>query len=262
MEEEKKEIEENEVVKTPDEEYAKLIRSNAKKSVIIVVLVFSMILMLALVLLYYFNNKDNGSGEGEGNNGTPVVTPEPVANTLSNDEAIKIAKDKIEMANEFNYDDECRERYDETDWCYYASIDEFKNKFYGIYSSQLVYKDVMNEYKSLTSNVWSTNVEIVMDLLSSIPNYVISNNKVYRNSCAIGSGSYSSVAKFTVDSITSDRIKLNYVVMEKEPDIENAKETEREKATIILVKEDNDWKILKATIADMCNGVYTVGIES
>lgn len=35
-----------------------------------------------------------------------------------------------------------------------------------------------------------------------------------------------------------------------------------EKATIILVKEDNDWKILKATITDMCNGVYTVGKES
>ena len=271
MEEEKKEITEeqnqvNEEIKQTqegkDEDYFKLKRSNSKKNAVIIVLVFVIILMLTLVLLYYFNNKGDKPKENSGNP-TNTSTPESLVNPLSSDEAIKIAKEKIELANEFNYEDECRERYDETDWCYYASLDEFKNKFYSIYSTKLVYNDVMADYKSLTSySDWSTNVKLEGGQLTTIPHYVISSNKVYRDSCNVGSGTYSSVAKFTVDSITNDRIKINYVVMEKEPDIENAKETEREKATIILVKEDNDWKILKATIVDMCNGVYTVGKES
>lgn len=266
-------VQEPSLVKTEqNDELKNLERSNNKKNAIIIVLVFVILLMLALVLLYYFNNKDKNQG-GSGSSSTSTSKPAPTntANpsdvVLSSDEAIKIAKEKIEMANNFSNDDKCfkenREREDGTNWCYYGTIEDFKNKFYAIYSSKLVYKDVMNEYKSLTSTTdWSTNVKIEGGMLSSIPNYVIDGNKIYRDSCTIGSGTYSSVAKFTVVSITNDTLKIDYVIMEKEPDIENAKEQEREKATIILVKEDNDWKILKATIVDMCNGVYTVGKES
>ena len=57
-------------------------------------------------------------------------------------------------------------------------------------------------------------------------------------------------------------IKISYVVIGKDPDDPNAKEYERDNANMILVKEDGAWKILNATIVDMCNGVYNVGKES
>ena len=260
--------ENNKSQETINENDLNLKRSNSKKDAIIVVLIFIIVLLLAVVLLYYFNHKDDKQGGSDTpvSTSTPIPsTPEPTASTLSNDEAIKIAKEKIEMANEFSNNDKCfgKEPEEGSIMCYYGSVDELKNDFYKIYSSKLSYKDVMIEYKTLTTSTdWSTNIKLEGDMLDGVPSYVISNNKAYRNSCTIGSGTYSSVAKFTVNSITADRIMLDYVVMEQEPDVDYAKETEREDATIILVKENNDWKILKATIADMCNGVYTVGKES
>lgn len=287
MEEERNEIneDEKEIVKALDEEYLNLKRSNNKKNAIIIVLVFVLIILLALVLLYYFNNKDEKQGEGTNpiSTSTPIPstpdptekeqtsTPEPVASTLSNDEAIKIAKEKLKkteiLTNEF--DNTCfngKDAYGNTEgtmedmFCFFDTLDNFKKTFYNIYSSKLEYKDVLFEFK-FPGETHSTNLKYEGDF-GNIPGYAIKDKKVYTRGCTIGSGVYSRMDKFSVASNSSNTIKLNYVVMAKDPDIEDAKEYEYEKTTMTLVKEDGDWKILNATIVDMCNGVYKVGKES
>ena len=94
-----------------------------------------------------------------------------------------------------------------------------------------------------------------------IQGYTINGDKVYTDSCTIGTGGYNRMDKFTVESITANTIKLNYVVIgnsiQEIP--EESEEYEYSKATMTLVKENGEWKLLKATIVNMCNGVYEVG---
>ena len=225
--------------------------SNKNKNGIIAVLVVVIIALIGAVVYFVFIKKDDKSVE----NNDKII---------SNAEAIKIAKEKLELANTNNLiGDTCfdgKEQYGEEGiesmFCYYGSLDNFKNKFYGVYSTQLEYKDVFEEHQ-LPSEKAETNVPNA-DLIQG---YAINGDKVYTNSCTIGTGGYNRMDNFTVDSISADTIKLNYAVIGNSiPEIpEESEEYEYSKATMTLVKENEDWKILKATIVDMCNGVYEVG---
>ena len=234
------------------------------------IIAFLAILVLVLVgVIVYFLFAKPTSDSKQGSN-TPDPTPKDVA--LTEDEAIKIAKEKLKESETIAYEikDTCfdgKEVYGETEgseeslFCFYDTVENFKNKFYNVYSKKLVYKDVMYEYTFPGDN-HSTNLNYDgQGDFGNIPGYAVKNNKVYTRGCNIGGGTYDSMDKFTVVSITNDTIKINYVVMESDIIDEN-KVTERENATIILVKEDGNWKILKATIVDICNGVYTIGKES
>ncbi len=76
-----------------------------------------------------------------------------------------------------------------------------------------------------------------------------------------GSGAFKRADKFTVDSITADTIKVNYVLISNSiPELpEESEEVEDGNATMTLVKENGEWKILKATITGMCNVLYEIG---
>lgn len=110
------------------------------------------------------------------------------------------------------------------------------------------------------NEIYSTNVS--EDMAHDIVNgYAIKNNKVYVNHCALGVGVFKRADKFTIDSITKDTMKVNYVIIgytiPENP--ENSEEYEYGNASMTLVKENGEWKILKATIAGMCNSLYEVG---
>ena len=186
---------------------------------------------------------------------------------LTSDEAISIAKEKLELAHTSNLvGDTCfdgKERYseEETVFCYYGTLENFKNKFYSVYSTKLDYKDVLVEYQ-LPSEKIETNIPN-LTYYDNIQGYAIKDDKVYTNSCMAGSGSYKRMDKFTIDNLTENTIKVNYVIVGNSlPEIpEESEEYEIGNASMTLVKENNDWKITKATIVDMCNGVYEVGKE-
>ncbi len=188
---------------------------------------------------------------------------------LTSDEAISIAKEKLELAHTSNLvGDTCfdgNNKYSENGFgsafCYYGTLDSLKNKFYNVYSSKLDYKDVLVEYH-LPSEQAETNISSV-STYDLIQGYAIDGDKVYTNSCMAGAGSYKRMDKFTIDNLTENTIKVNYVIVGNSlPEIpEESEEYEIGNASMTLVKENNDWKITKATIVDMCNGVYEVGKE-
>ena len=226
--------------------------------------------ILNYVIVLGFKNNSYYIKEVIDNNGNKQVkedvTKDDNSNVLSSDEALKIAKEKLDAANKFSSENICWEeeieKVDNTRWCYYDTLDDFKKRFYNIFSEKLLYNDVFIEYKSLYSTTdWSTNVKLEGDMLSSMPGYVINNNKVYRDSCAVGSGDYERMDKFNINNVTSSSIEVNYVIIGNSNPYDSKKSLEYEisKATIILVKENNEWKILKATIVDLCDGVYEIG---
>ena len=272
MEEEKKEIEETKVEPTrmpkdnivnsdvleKNEKYFELKRSSSKKSAIIVVLVFIIVLMAVLVALYYFNNKDkNKESVSNGGNNTP--SPTSTVKTLTNDEAIKIAKEKLEEANIPNFiGNLCLDGKNERDaegYCYFDTLENFKKKFYSVYSNKIVYNDVFIEYNY-------SNGETSKGNLGNIPEYGIKDNNVYTSSCNIGGNGFIRFGNFSVDSNIEDKIVVKYnEVFLKDVLDENSGEEERDSVKITLIKENNDWKILNATIVDQCNGTYKVGKE-
>ena len=250
---------------------------------IIVCIVIMLVIALVCVLVFYKEDKDTKyDNSGVTPTPTPVVTPTPTSvvtptptpvptkaaigkneSGLSDAEVIKIAKAKLDAVVKFSRDHGDGENEDELDgtgFFYYGTVDTFKKKFYSIYSKQLVYNDVLVEYKDAHDyENWTSNVDIKGDMLSGMPSYILKNNKVYRDSCAIGSCDHLKFDKFVVLSGTSDTLKLSYVDIGKDPDDPNAKEYERDNAEMILVKEDGEWKIKKATILDQCNCAYEIG---
>ena len=253
---------ENEVVNTSN-------NSNNKNGIIAVLVVIIIALIGAVVYFAFIKKDDTPVDNKGGNNQQENDNTSDGKNEvmLSSDEAITIAKEKLDEANTnkligdtcFDGNEEYSEEGNGSLFCYYGTLETFKNKFYNVYSSKLDYKDVLVEY-NVESGKSLANFSLDGDI-SGLPNYTVKDSKVYTNGCTIGTGSYNRMDKFNVDSISVDTIKINYVVIgNSNPDVpDESKEYEYSRATAILVKENGDWKILKATIVDMCNGVYEVG---
>jgi len=188
---------------------------------------------------------------------SPTSTSTPAATidneVLSTDEAIEIAKDKLEAANnffgKFESSFECKDSISEG-YCYYDTLDNFKNKFYEIYSKQIEYRDV---YIVEGTGDFSSN-------FNSAPQIMISENKVYVwNHCTEGTGGYSIKGNYNVDSVTNNQIVVKYVLNQNNMDLDENNDYDAE---IKLVKEDNEWKLVKAEIIGRCTTAYTVGKES
>ena len=261
MEEENKKIveEQDQVSKISnknDEKYLKLKGSNSKKNAIIIVLVFVIILLLGLLLLYYFNHKDDNQGGSE----TPVntATPEPVAKTLSDDEAIKIAKEKhndalnlIVKYKDGHFDTECTNKnmitINNQSYCYYGEEKTLEENFYKMFSRSIDVKDVYNfgDKDPDDISVWKFN-------------YVVKNGKVYFDTYCRASGNYSEIKDYKILKNTSDMIEVSYTIhLEGEPG-----EFEEKPSKIVLVRENGEWKISYAALLDRCHNVYVVGKES
>ena len=206
--------------------------------------------------------------ENKDSSQTPTPTPKSNEKTEVNNETevsdevlINIAKEKLEEANTYKFiGDTChngKEACGEEKcqmYCYYDTLDNFKNKFYNIYSTKLNYNDVFIEYNIQTGKYSKGNLGNVLE-------YTIKDNKIYTGSCTIGGGDYQRFDKFKIINRSNDTIKFGYVAVYKDENVENSSEYEEEKM-MTLVKEDESWKILKATIVDQCNGTYEVGKES
>ena len=242
------------------------------KGNILVLILLGLFVVCAIVYVFvlkpaYEKDKKNNGNNANTNEQTKDENDKQNDNVISEEEATIIAKQKLDEANNFlNYDDSSRDTYSNEGkgqiFTYYNTFENFKKEFYSVYSSQLSYKDVLLEY-NLDSNDdpnYSTNVDVNLahDILQG---YAIKDNKVYINSCMAGTGGFKRADKFTVDSITADTIKVNYVLISNSiPELsEESEEVEDGNATMTLVKENGEWKILKATITGMCNVLYEIG---
>ena len=268
-EENKKTVEEqNQVQDVNDEKYLNLKRSNNKKNIVIIVLVFILLLMLCTMIIYYLTNKGNGSGSDENNTSNPTntstpipVTPEPVVKTLSDDEAIKIAKEKhnealnlIAKYKDGYFDTECTNKNKMTiknqSYCYYGEENKLKENFYKVFSSRIAIEDVYNfgDKDPDDSGVWKFN-------------YVVKNGKVYFDTYCRASGYGVEMKNYKIESITSDKIEVSFTIYLEdgagEPGV-----FEEKPSKIILVMENGEWKISNTVLLDRCHNVYTVGKES
>ena len=253
MEEEKKEINEEEpIIKKEDDKYLDLKRSNSKNKAIIVVLVFVIIILLFLLILYYFNNKDTNEG---GNAGTPTATAVPSDVVLSNDEAIKIAQDMHKKAINFWGDfksESCSKEVIKDMFCYYDSVDNFNKKFYEVYSRELELHDVFGESK-YNSTDFINKVQCL-----SPDEYMVKDNKVYVfNGCTQGDGGYELKGNYRISKNEANEIVAKYTMHYESEFGENGDED----AEIILVKEDNNWKIKTVTLIGECGYTCKVGIK-
>ncbi len=197
-----------------------------KKNVLIASLLL-IIVLLGGIVVYLLLNKPKEEVK------TTVIT---------NEEALTIAKEKIEAANnllgDFKSSYECTAKTEDV-FCYYDTVDNFKNKFYSVYSKDLAYTDVFNEDKE------------------GAPGLRIKDDKTYIfNHCTGGSGDKSLKGNYEIKSVTEDTITVKYIILDT--DSINGTTLDQE-AEAKLVKEDNTWKITKVTVLSVCNGIYEVG---
>ena len=235
------------------------IKNSSSKSVIILsVIVVIFILALVGVLVFY---KPDEKLEGEKKQIVPTSTPVPAKEqnaSIDDQKIIKIAKEKLEKANFPNFKkNTCigNEEYLDDIYHYCNTLDVFKNNFYNIYSNKLAYNDVFIEYDISTK-------ESSRGGLGNEPEYALKNNKVYVSSCTIGGSGFVKFDKFNIDSKTSDKIIIKYVEVYKIDEEDPTSGEDEEPVEMTLVKENNEWRILKATIVDQCNGTYEIGKES
>ena len=205
------------------------------------VTIFLLLLVVALVgvLIYVLVLKPKDETKPVDNNGGTQTT-----NVLSNDEALRIAKEKVEAANNFwgsfKSSDECADSISDG-YCYYDTSDNFKNKFYSVYSKELIYTDVYNG-----------------EVIEGQAMLKFSDNKVYVwNHCTMGSGDYSLKGNYEIKSVTSDTIIGEYIMTQDNSSYGGTKTDEAKE--VKLVKEDNEWKVAKITILGICSSAYEVG---
>ncbi len=260
----KKEIEEKNV---NDEDYLKLKRSNEKKKATIVVLVFALVIVVALLSVFLIlGNKNKGEKPKE-------------TGKLSNEEAITIAKTKFEAANNLlgdqsvfdecdrrlnnsavEKDDEEIENYEWTEYylCYNDTLDNFKAKFYDIYASSVMINEVYAEYdindKKIVNFDEEEHNDVDSEFTFGVTNYAIKDNNIYIDNGCRAEGREADSDNWEVVSIEDNKIIVKYDIYMSIFDDDDPQE-ER----IVLIKEENEWKIEHATIFTNCGIGYRVG---
>ena len=235
-----------------------------KNNVLIIVLLLLLIASCGFIVYDKFLKKE-GSTNSSGSN---------VQDTMSNELAIALAKEKFDIANKY-LDDSTRYRGEEYSkegegslFYEYKSLDEFKKEFYSIYSSKLSYKDVLGE-QNLSVNKKNALDGVSSNLISDKDNdvvdmhlYAIKDNNVYINSCTASGSDFKRAGDYTVESVTNDTIKVNYSIYmyALEPGMSDEEYKYEKDGKITLVKENGEWKILNAVVAaGVCGRIYKVG---
>ena len=221
-----------------------------KKNNVLIIVLLILLIASGGFIVYDKLIKEEGSTSSGSN----------IQDAMSNELAIALVKEKLNMANNY-LSDNTRYRGEQyssgSDFYEYKPLDEFKKEFYSIYSSKLVYKDVLGEY-DFSLDKSNSNLKNEIDY----HNYAIKNNKVYVNSCTMGSAGFKRMGDYIVESITSDTIKVNYSIYmyTQEPGISDEEYKSDKTGKITLVKENGEWKIQNAVVAaGLCGNIYEVG---
>ena len=233
--------------------------ANKKKKLIIGVMACISILLIGALVYFLFIKKDKSEEK---------VKPQDnqqVDKILSNEEALNIAKEKLNSALDFwgdfdSYNEgKCNDNIDKW-YCYYDTLDNFKNKFYTVFSKSLDLRDAFAECPAtsvMESDKCITNQK--EGLSEDMPSYALKDSKVYvANHCTAGSGFYTLKGNYEIKNVTSDKIVMKYVMTQGSeiPEVEKDVDYDKE---IVLVREDNNWKIEKVTIIGICNGALDIG---
>ena len=119
----------------------KVIEQNKNKNLIVWVVIGVIMLLVAALGYFLFIIKDKFEETVKQQNN------QQVDKVLSNEEALSIAKEKLNSALNFWGNLKKDDNKDNIgEWFYYFdTLDNFKNKFYSIYSKQLTSKDVYEE---------------------------------------------------------------------------------------------------------------------
>ena len=252
------EKENNEIIS--EDEYLKLKRSNEKKKALIVILVFSIVLMSIILALFFLCNGKQEPKSSEKKDGTIVETNNY---KLSNDEAISIVKTKLETANglfgDFKSDINCTDEITGDKFlCYYDSFENFKNKFYSVYAKTVSLDDVYINY-NVTDNTFKeydiskNGFDSIEEAAAFVVTYTIKDNKIYiDNMCRANGADKSNITDYNVVSIENNKIIVNYKLEMFTNEI-------GKEETIVLVKENNEWKIEHAAIFNKCGMSVKVG---
>ena len=235
---------------TNDNKEEQVKEEKTKKSVFNIIVWFLLGLMVVCAIVYVFVLKpayEKEKQEKENN--------EQSSEILTEARALAIAKEKLDEANnffgEFYSLIDCSDSYSEM-LCFYSTIDEFKNKFYSIYSKDLEFKDVYIDYNDALKDE-SKRAEIPTDTA-----YIVSDNKVYIDHGCRASGDFGTIADYVVVSNNENKIEVSYNYKRNLFDGEEVI-TEEETDSMILVKEDGNWKIRKAAIITDCGSTKKIG---
>ena len=185
---------------------------------------------------------------------------------MNEKDIISLGKNKLEQASNLSYLNGIKkDSYTEIDgnpyFVDYGKKDIFENKFYSIYSKQLAITDVLNGDGSD----------------SRIPFFKIKDDIIYVDYACRASGSGSIWDDFKLENVNSNNIKITYLIHKTYDEFEfvelmdgkNESQIKQEyddyiksikRSTLELVKEENDWKIKKATLIDACGSWgYDIG---
>lgn len=212
--------------------------------------IIGIIVVISLFCVFYIlGNKDENSKE---------------TGKISNEEAINIAKTKLEAANNligsFGCDYDYENKIENAGFpplCYYDTYENFKTKFYEVYSSNVMINDVYAEYDIINNKVVNFDVEKHNedeDYMYGVIHYVIKDYNIFINNFCRADGRDNKPDNWEVVSVDNNKIIVKYDVYMSISDDATLHEE-----SITLVKENNEWKIEHATILSQCGIGYRVG---
>lgn len=237
-----------------------------KNNLLIILLLLLLIASCGFIVYDKFVKKN----EVNGNN---------TKDTMSSELAVAVAKEKLYEANTFfgSFDSILcdKENIKDDFYCYYGSLSKLENKFYEIYSSKLSLKDVFFEYDSKTKKIITNVKRSEFYDGDRVAIYLHSGSEVWVDNSCRASGVRYDIIDYKLESVTKDRIEVSYIERDNWEDylfsgqVDGKTEQElkvsyndlskmaREK--MVIVNENNEWKILSANINDNCGIGYNVG---
>lgn len=223
----------------------------------IAVLSILIIAMIVLIIYMVFIKKDDNEGvdNNSNNNETGVV--------LTNDEALTIAKSKLNDAQNFynslkntNDDKVSLNDYAYGDFYYYDTEESFNRKFNDIFINDIKAETIMGKYYNGEFSKDGEGVAV----------YLIQNNKVYVSGvCAGGNIDGNYARDYKLSSNTNEKIEVTYKIYMDYTDYKDSEEgfnstpkdyqnylNNQKEHKLEIIKENEEWKISNAIILDTC----------
>ena len=238
-----------------------------RKNHVIVVLVIIIVVLLGALFFLLFIKKDKpvdslklqDNQQVENINGGMHNS-----GVLSDDEVLKIAKDKLQKANHFlNYDsvntNKCLEKDDlYVAYCFYKTKESLKKDFYSIFADSLTIDDIINIFGSNNTSVMTS--------------YMEKDGDIYLNYMCNAEGIEMHYDNFVVDSKDDKTIIVKYKVFkdydefsfEREDDENILKKQYQEYLNNIqwsylkLINENSEWKISQGVLLDVCGHPFNL----
>ena len=225
------------------EEKKKIMLQNIEIAVLSIIIVA----LLTLIIYMVFIKKDENS----------IV--------LTNDEALSLAKSKLNEAQDF-YNSFKNDSTDKltlndcilSDFYYFDTEENFNKKFKKLYSNSVRIKDFMIEYVNCELETYNTSGD------EGLAIYLIKDNKIYVNcECRAGGirGLYARDYRLIIND--DNKIEVLYKIYMDYDDYSEDEDNptqdkyqnylnEQEEYKLEMIFENNEWKISHATILDAC----------